>query len=97
VLCKQRLQAYIHDLGTAALPWACEAHGDRLQGQMMNLLTVLLLLAMCATLGVLIVGLVGFFQGGEFNGKYGNKLMRARVALQALAVLLLLAVLVTAG
>jgi hypothetical protein len=52
---------------------------------------------MCATLVVLIVGLVGFFQGGEFNRKYGNKLMRARVALQAVAVLLLLAVLVTAG
>jgi hypothetical protein len=84
-------------LGAAALPWACGAHGNRLQGQIMNILTTLLLLAMCATLVVLIVGLVGFFQGGEFNRKYGNKLMRARVALQAVAVLLLLAVLVTAG
>ena len=49
----------------------------------MSILTVLLLLAMCATLAVLVVGLVGFFLGGEFNAKYGNKLMRARVALQA--------------
>jgi Hypoxia induced protein conserved region len=94
---KRPPQAYIQVLGAAALPWACEAQENRLQGQVMNILTVLLLLAMCATLGVLIVGLVGFFQGGEFNRKYGNKLMRARVALQALAVLLLLAVLVTAG
>jgi hypothetical protein len=62
----------------------------------MNVLTVLLLLAMLATLGVLIVGLAGFFQGGEFNRKYGNKLMRARVAFQALAVVLLLIILATA-
>ena len=63
----------------------------------MSILTGLLLLAMCATLAVLIVGLVGFFLGGEFNAKYGNKLMRVRVALQAVAVALLLAVLVSAG
>jgi hypothetical protein len=61
----------------------------------MNILTILLVLAMMATLGVLAVGLAGFFAGGEFNRKYGNKLMRARVALQALALLLLLAVLIT--
>lgn len=61
----------------------------------MNVLTVLLILAMAATLGVLAVGLVSFFKGGEFNRKYSNKLMRARVALQAVALLLLLAVLIT--
>jgi hypothetical protein len=66
-------------------------------GETMSILTVLLLLAMCATLAVLVVGLVGFFLGGEFNAKYGNKLMRARVALQAVAVLILLVVLVSAG
>ena len=49
----------------------------------MTMLTILLLIAMFATLGVLIVGLAGFFRGGEFNRKYGNKLMQARVALQA--------------
>jgi hypothetical protein len=63
----------------------------------MIVLTSLLLVAMIATLGVLIVGLVGFFLGGEFNAKYGNRLMRARVALQAVAVLLLLVVLVSSG
>ncbi|HEX5077617.1 MAG TPA: twin transmembrane helix small protein [Geminicoccaceae bacterium] len=63
----------------------------------MTILIILLLLAMCATLAVLVVGLVGFFLGGEFNAKYGNKLMRARVALQAVAVLLLLIVLISAG
>jgi hypothetical protein len=55
----------------------------------MNPLGILLLLAMAATAGVLIVGLVGFFRGGEFNERYGNKLMRARVGLQLLAVILL--------
>jgi hypothetical protein len=63
----------------------------------MNVLTVLLMIAMLAVLGVLVVGLAGFFKGGAFNDKYGNKLMRARVALQAVAVLLLLAVLVTSS
>jgi hypothetical protein len=63
----------------------------------MNVFTLLLFIAMAAVLGVLIVGLAAFFQGGEFNRKYGNKLMRARVALQVLAVILLLIVLVTAG
>ena len=55
----------------------------------MNLIAVLLLLAMLATAGVLMVGLVGFFQGGAFHERYGNKLMRLRVGLQLVAVLLL--------
>jgi hypothetical protein len=55
----------------------------------MDILTILLFIAMLATAAVLVVGLAGFFQGGEFNVKYGNKLMRARVALQALALVLL--------
>ena len=63
----------------------------------MDILTVLLFVAMLATLGVLVVGLAGFFHGGEFNRKYGNRLMRARVALQALALVLLALVLMTHG
>jgi hypothetical protein len=89
VLGNARQRAYIESLraGAAELP----------MGETMTFLTILLLIAMCATLAVLVVGLVGFFLGGEFNAKYGNKLMRARVALQAVAVLLLLVVLVSAG
>jgi hypothetical protein len=64
---------------------------------LMGLLTTLLVLAMLATLGALVVGLAGFFHGGEFNRKYGNKLMQARVALQALAVVLLLMLLLGVG
>jgi Hypoxia induced protein conserved region len=64
---------------------------------LMNILTTLLLIAMLATLGALVVGLAGFFHGGEFNRKYGNRLMQARVALQAVAVVILLLLLVTHG
>ena len=50
-----------------------------------------------ATLGALVVGLAGFFHGGEFNRKYSNKLMQARVVLQAIAVFLLLMLLLGVG
>ena len=63
----------------------------------MTLLTTLLLIAMFAPLAALMIGLAGFFHGGEFNRKYGNKLMQARVALQAIAVVLLLIILITAA
>ncbi len=36
-------------------------------------------------------------RGGEFNRKWGNKLMRLRVALQALAIVLILIAVVVAG
>ena len=61
----------------------------------MGVLPTLLLIAMLATLLVLVVGLIGFFQGGEFNRKYGNKLMRARVTLQFIAIALLALVLLS--
>ena len=55
----------------------------------MNPIAVVLIVAMLATAGVLFVGLVGFLQGGTFNERYGNRLMRARVGLQLLAVVAL--------
>jgi len=57
---------------------------------MKSLLPVLLAVAMAAVLVVLLVGIVSMLRGGEFNRKYGNKLMRARVALQFGALLLFL-------
>ena len=56
-------------------------------------LNILLLVVMAAVLVILGTGLVSFVIGGEFNRKYGNKLMRLRVAAQAVAVLLLLSML----
>ena len=42
-----------------------------------------------AVLAVLTTGIISMLKGGEFNKKWGNKLMRARVLLQAIAVLLI--------
>lgn len=46
---------------------------------------ILLILAMAATLGVLFVGLFSMARGGEFNRRNSNKLMRARIICQAVA------------
>ena len=54
------------------------------------LFTFLLALALLLVLAVLAVGVISMARGGEFNQKYGNKLMQARVAAQAAAVVLLL-------
>lgn len=47
--------------------------------------------ACLAVLGVLIVGVLGFARGGEFNRKYANKIMRLRLLMQFLAVVLIVA------
>ena len=54
------------------------------------MLQTLVIVALVATLAVLLVGVIAMLRGGDFNAKYGNKLMRARVAMQALAVALML-------
>jgi hypothetical protein len=41
--------------------------------------------AMLAVLVVMLMGIVSMTKGGDFNKKYGNKLMQARVYLQGLA------------
>ncbi len=60
---------------------------------MSGLLWFLIPLAIAATAIVLIVGVAGFAGGGEFNRKYGNKLMQMRVLLQFIAIILICAVL----
>lgn len=57
----------------------------------------ILILAMVAVLAVLFLGLFSMARGGEFNRKYGNKLMRLRVAAQALVILLLAILFLTMG
>lgn len=49
-------------------------------------LTILLFAAMGLTVLVLFAGLFAMVRGGEFNKKYGNKLMRLRVLFQAIAI-----------
>lgn len=56
---------------------------------MTMMLYILIAATLLSILGVLGLGLFSMAKGGEFNEKYGNKLMRARVALQGIAILLL--------
>ena len=64
---------------------------------MSGLFVVFMVLAMVATLAVLVVGIIGMASGGDFNRRYANKLMRARVVLQAAALLLFAIVLFFVG
>ena len=61
------------------------------------LLKTLLVIALVATLAVLAAGMFAMLRGGAFNKKYGNKLMRARVAAQAVAIAILLALFMVGG
>ena len=63
----------------------------------MTPLTVLLVFLMLATASVLLVGIAGFIGGGEFNRKYGNRLMQARVLLQFAAIAVLGLIFMVAG
>ncbi len=56
---------------------------------MNGFLPFIIVAAIIATAVVLIIGIAGFARGGEFNRKHGNKLMRLRVLLQAVAILLI--------
>jgi hypothetical protein len=55
-------------------------------------LFIVALLAMFAVLGVLFAGVISMARGGEFNARWGNRLMRWRVTLQAVAIVVLLLV-----
>ncbi len=50
---------------------------------------IAVIISMLAVLGVMAVGVFSMIKGGEFNKKYGNKLMQARVYLQGLALAML--------
>ncbi|WP_435140575.1 twin transmembrane helix small protein [Pseudopelagicola sp. nBUS_19] len=47
-------------------------------------------IAALAVLAILMVGVGGFARGGEFNRKYGNKIMRLRIVAQFIAVIFIL-------
>lgn len=54
------------------------------------MLNYLIIAAVVATGLVLLVGVLTMARGGEFNQKYGNKLMRLRILMQAIAVVLIM-------
>ena len=58
---------------------------------MENVFTILILLAVLAVSVTLGFGLYSLYRGGDYARSNSNKLMRLRVALQATAVLLLVA------
>ncbi|MCR9214092.1 MAG: twin transmembrane helix small protein [Proteobacteria bacterium] len=50
----------------------------------------LIIAAVVGTALVLLFGVLTMARGGDFNRKYGNKLMRLRILMQALAVVLIM-------
>ena len=56
---------------------------------MQSVLYVLMFVAVAAVFVVLAIGLIGMFRNKEFNRKYGNILMRARVVTQLFAVIVI--------
>ena len=53
-------------------------------------LFIIVIIAAFVVLGILAVGIGGFAKGGEFNRKHANRIMRYRIAAQAVAVVLIL-------
>ena len=58
---------------------------------MKTVLGYLVVIALVTTLLVLTSGVLTMLRGREFNDKYSNTLMRARVGSQAVTILLMLA------
>ena len=58
---------------------------------MKTVLGYLVVIALVTTLLVLISGVLTMLRGREFNQKYSNIMMRARVGSQAVTILLMLA------
>ncbi len=63
----------------------------------MMIFGVLTIVSMVVTAVVLLIGVGGFYRGGEFNRKYGNLMMRARVVSQGVTILFLVLFLLTRG
>ena len=55
-----------------------------------SIVAVLIAIALAATILILFSGIFNMFRGSEFNRKYGNYMMRARVISQGITILLLI-------
>lgn len=64
---------------------------------MRNVMVVLVVAGLVLTLGILLAGVLAMARGGEFNRKYGNRLMRARLISQFGVVILLFLLFMLAG
>lgn len=63
----------------------------------MSLLTLLIVLALLATIGALGAGITSMVRGGEYDRQHGTQLMIARVGFQGVALILLLVALYAAN
>lgn len=61
---------------------------------MTGIFTILVPLALGAVALTLLAGIYALFRGGDFGRTYSNKLMRLRVALQFVAILVVVAAVV---
>jgi hypothetical protein len=59
-------------------------------GGQMTLLTIVIVIALLATVGTLLWGIVSMAKGGEFDQHHSHQLMFARVGLQGVTLLFLL-------
>lgn len=75
-------------LCAAAYPFLSKPRASHYPIVMSRFFFILMLIAMFLTLASLAMGLFAMVKGGEFNQKYGNKLMRARVTMQGIALAL---------
>jgi hypothetical protein len=64
---------------------------------MSGIFVVLVPLALAAVAITLGFGIFSMFRGGEFSLKWSNKLMRLRVALQAVAILIIVLAIMSRG
>ncbi|MEM1314044.1 MAG: twin transmembrane helix small protein [Pseudomonadota bacterium] len=60
-------------------------------------LLIIAMIACLAVLAILLFGVGSFARGGEFNRKYANKIMQARLLAQAVAVVLILIAVAASG
>jgi Hypoxia induced protein conserved region len=56
---------------------------------MSGFLSVVIVIALASVLGALGLGVFAMLKGGDFNRRYGNRLMRLRVLLQFAALALI--------
>ncbi|MGH6955756.1 MAG: twin transmembrane helix small protein [Caulobacteraceae bacterium] len=64
---------------------------------MSEALPIVLIVALAAVAATLGLGLFALFRGGDFGRRWSNKLMRLRVALQFVAIVVLVAAFWVAG
>ena len=64
---------------------------------MSTVLIVFLVLAMGATVGALVWGLIAMARGGEFNAKWSNTMMQYRILFQFIAVIVFVGILLLVG